>query len=89
VGQGRARRGSRLTLAVESVAANALAHGHAQVDVEANTGDAHAGIIFVLGYEERVVVGMGVAVRVAGMAACVRVHGSGGGGRSRSCAVNG
>jgi hypothetical protein len=75
-------------LAVESVAANALADGHAQVDVEADAGDAHAGIVLVLGDEERVVVGMGVAVRVAGMAACVRVHGNGRRG-SGSCAVGG
>jgi hypothetical protein len=38
-----------LTLTIEDVASKALANGHAQVDVEADFGDAHAGVIFVLG----------------------------------------
>lgn len=45
-----------LTLTVEDVAPEAFADRHAQVDVEANLGDAHAGVILVLGQEEGVVV---------------------------------
>jgi hypothetical protein len=37
------------TLTVEDVASKALANGHAQVDVEADFSDAHAGVIFVFG----------------------------------------
>ena len=55
-----------LTLAVEDVASKALADGHAQVDVEANLGDAHASVILVLGQQERVVVVM-VVVGMASM----------------------
>lgn len=55
-----------LTLAVEDVASKALADSHAQVDVEANLGDAHAGVILVLGQQERVVVVM-VVVGMASM----------------------
>lgn len=55
-----------LTLAVEDVASKALADSHAQVDVEANLGDAHASVILVLGQQERVVVVM-VVVGMASM----------------------
>lgn len=64
---------SEATLAIEDVAAKALAHGHAQVDVETNAGDAHAGIILVLGQQEGVVVVVMVCVRVAGVASCLRL----------------
>ena len=37
------------TLTIEDVSANPLAHGHAQVDIQANASDADAGIVFVLG----------------------------------------
>lgn len=75
---------SALTLAVEDVAAHALAHGHAQVDIEADTGDADASIVFVLGQQEGVVVVV-VVVRVAGMPAalCLGRHSSG----NVSCAM--
>ena len=56
-----------LTLAVEDVASKALADSHAQVDVEANLGDAHASVILVLGQQERVVVVMVVVVGMASM----------------------
>ena len=45
-----------LTLTIEDVASEALADSHAQVDVEANLGDAHAGVILVLGQEKGVIV---------------------------------
>lgn len=70
-----------LTLAVEDVAAHALADGHAQVDVQANAGDAHAGVVLVLGQEKGVVMVVVVVVRVAGMAACLRLYGRGHGQR--------
>ena len=65
-----------LTLAVEDVAADALANGHAQVDIQANSGNAHASVILVLGQQECVIVMM-VVVRVAGMAPrlCTGRHG--------------
>lgn len=81
------RRKSRLrtavlALAVEDVASYAFADGHAQVDVQADARDAHAGIVLVLGHKIRVVV-MVVVVRVAAVAARLglgRAHGGGGGG---------
>jgi len=65
-----------LTLTIEHVAAKALAHGHAQIDIEANTGDADAGVILVLGEEEGVVVVM--VVRVARVGASLRLGRHGG-----------
>lgn len=56
---------SHLTLTIEDVASEALADSHAQVDVEANLGNAHAGVILVLGQEEGVVVVMVVMTGVA------------------------
>ena len=69
-----------LTLAVEDVASKALADSHAQVDVEANLGDAHAGVILVLGQQERVVVVM-VVVGMASMLPFLRVACHGGRGK--------
>jgi hypothetical protein len=54
------------TLAVEDVAAKPLAHGHAQIDIQADARDADASIVLVLGEQEGVVV-MVVVVRVAGV----------------------
>jgi len=55
-------------LTIEDVSAKALADGHAQVDIEANSGNAHAGIILVLGQQKRVVMVMVVMqVRMASM----------------------
>jgi len=68
-----------LTLTVEHIAAKALAHGHAQVHIQADPCDAHAGVILVLGEEEGVVVV--VVVRVAGVTARLRVGVAGHGGR--------
>lgn len=75
-----------LTLTVEDVTAEPLAHGHAQVDVQANAGDAYAGIVLVLGQQEGVVV-MVVMVRVASMSTALRLgrHSSG----NVSCAMRG
>lgn len=50
---------------VEHVATDALGHGHAQVGKEANSGDAHARVILVLGGEVDVIVVMVVSVAVA------------------------
>jgi hypothetical protein len=69
-----------LTLTVEDVSSEALADGHAQVDVEANLGDAHAGVILVLGQEESVIVVM-VVVGVAGMVPLLRRARHGGRGK--------
>lgn len=63
---------SSITLAIEDVAAKALAHSHAQVDIEANLGDADAGVVLVLGQQEGVI--MVVVVRVARMAAGLRLR---------------
>jgi len=54
------------TLTIEDVATKALTNGHAQVDIQANSSNAHAGIILILGEQESVV--MVMMVRVAGMA---------------------
>lgn len=57
-----------LTLAIEDVSAKALADGHAQVDIEADSGNAHTSITLVLGQQKGVVVVMVVVqVRVASM----------------------
>lgn len=59
-----------LTLAIEDVSTKALADGHAQVDIEADSGNAHASVILVLGQQKGVVVVMVVVVmqvRVASM----------------------
>jgi hypothetical protein len=63
-----------LTLAIEDVSSKPLAHGHAQVDIEADSGDAHARVILVLGEQEGVV----VVMVVTGMVACLRMAGHGG-----------
>jgi hypothetical protein len=63
-----------LTLAIEDVSSKPLAHGHAQVDIQADSGDAHAGVILVLGQQEGVV----VVMMVTGMVACLRLAGHGG-----------
>jgi hypothetical protein len=52
-GCSRARR--VLTLTVEHVAAKALAHGHAQVDIQPDSGDADASVALVPRQQERVV----------------------------------
>lgn len=57
-------------LAVEEVAADALANGHAQVHVEAHAGDTHARIALVGGGEVCVVVRV-VRMGVAGVAAAL------------------
>ena len=79
-------RSDVLTLTIEDITSYPLAHGHAQVDIEANAGDAYAGIVFVLGQQECVVVVV-VMVRVASMPMAVREarHSSG----NVSCAVRG
>jgi hypothetical protein len=80
-----------LALAVEDVAADALADGHAQVDVQADARDAHAGVVLVLGHQICVVV-MVVVVRVAAVAARLgpgRAHGGSGGRGNVSGAVGG
>lgn len=59
---------------MKDVAADALAHGHAQVDVQANAGDAHTGIVLVLGDEVCVVVMVVPVVRVAGVGARLRLR---------------
>jgi hypothetical protein len=76
----------RRTLAVEDVAAKPLSHGHAQVDIQPDAGDAHAGIVLVLRQQEGVVVVM-VVVAVAGVPVAVGEarHGS----SNVSCAVRG
>ena len=51
-----------LTLAVEDISAKALADGHAQVDIEADSGDAHAGVMLIFGQQERVVMVVMVVV---------------------------
>jgi hypothetical protein len=63
-----------LTLAIEDVSSKPLANSHAQVDIQANPGDAHAGVILVLGKQESVV----VVVMVAAMVACLRMARHGG-----------
>jgi hypothetical protein len=63
-----------LTLAIEDVSSKPLTNSHAQVDIEANPGDAHAGVILVLGEQEGVV----VVMVVAGMVACLRMARHGG-----------
>jgi hypothetical protein len=63
-----------LTLTIEDVSSEPLANGHAQVDIETNPGDAHAGVILVLGEQESVV----VVMVVAGMVACLRMARHGG-----------
>jgi hypothetical protein len=72
------------TLTVEDVAANSLSHRHAQIDIQANAGDAHASVVLVLGEQEGVVVVV-VMVPVARvpMAVCEARHSSG----DVSCAV--
>ena len=50
---------------VEHVATHTLGYGHAQVRSEANSGDAHASIILILGREVDIVVVMVVSVAVA------------------------
>lgn len=50
---------------VEHVATYTLGHGHAQVGKEADSCDAHAGVILVLGSEVDVIVVMVVPVAVA------------------------
>jgi hypothetical protein len=77
-----------LTLAVEDVAADTLAHGHAQVDIESNSGDAHTSILLVLRGEVRIVVMVVVPVRVARVGARLRLRGAHGGRRNVSCAVD-
>jgi hypothetical protein len=72
---------------VEDVAADALAHGHAQVDIEANSGDAHAGILLVLGHEVTIVVVMVVAVEMARVGARLRLGGAHDGRGNSSSAV--
>lgn len=59
---------------MEDVATDTLAHGHAQIDIEANSGDAHAGILFVLRSEIRVVVVVVVAMGVASVGARLRLR---------------
>lgn len=84
-------RAFELALAVEDVASGALADGHAEIDVQADAGDAHAGILLVGGEQVRIVVGV-VVVRVARMAAGLRLLlrlGGHGGWGNVSCAVDG
>lgn len=74
-----------LTLAVEDITAYPLTHGHAQIDIQANAGDADAGIVLVLGQQECVVVVVMVRVARMPVAVCEARHGSG----NVSCAVCG
>lgn len=76
---------------MKDVTTYALAHGHAQVDIEADARDADTGIFFVLGNKICVVV-MVVVVRVAGVAArlgLVHAHGGGGRGGNDSFSMDG
>lgn len=75
---------AHLTLAVEDVSAEAFADGHAQVDVQANPGDAHAGVILVLGQQEGIVMVMVVVVGMASMPPGLRGVGHGGRGKVSS-----
>lgn len=74
-----------LALAMKDVASNALADGHAQIDVQADARNAHTGIVLVLGHKICVI--MMVVVRVAAVTARLRLgragraHGSGGRGK--------
>jgi hypothetical protein len=76
-----------LALAVEDVAADTLADGHAQVDVQADARDAHTGIVLVLGHKVCVVVM--VVVRVAAVAARLGLRRAHGGGREKVLAAMG
>ena len=69
-----------LALTVEDVAADTFAHGHAQVDIQSDARDAHAGIVLVLGDEVCVVMVVVMAVvRVARVAARLRLRRAHGG----------
>jgi hypothetical protein len=85
---GNLRRASELALAIEDIAPCAFADGHAEVDIESNLCDAHARILLVFGEQVGVVVSM-VVVRVARMAAGLRLRLGGGHGKRGSvlCAV--
>lgn len=64
---------------MKDVAASAFGYGHAQVHIETDAGDAHAGIVLVLG-DQVCIVAMVVVVRMAGVGAGV-AHGGGRGDR--------
>lgn len=78
-----------LALAVEDITAESLADRHAQIDVQANSGDAHARILLVLRHEVRIVVVMVVPVGVSGVFPGLRARGAHGGRGTVSYAVGG
>ena len=63
-----------LTLAVKDISAEALPYSHAQIDVETNSGDAHACILLVRGQQIRVIVSM-MVMTMTGMASRLRAVG--------------
>lgn len=74
-----------LRFRVEDISTRTLCNGHAEIDIQANPGDAHARIVLVLARQVRVVAMVVVmsGVRMASMSTLL--DGGGGGGGRRHC----
>lgn len=72
-----------LRFRVEDISTRTLCNGHAEIDIQANPGNAHAGIVLILARQVRVVA---MVVVMSGVRmARVSTLGRGGGGGGRHC----